>query len=155
MKQFLSRLLRRLFTPRYDLALANIAEGTHEGAITKLADAAITTRFLLVKFGTNVNHIAANDASDCPLGVCTDEPTADEAPVNVDLLGCGAWTRKVVASEAIDYNEDVYTAASGKVQDEPTAAGTYYHIGRAIQSASADGDVIEIVPTFPTAFVVP
>lgn len=156
MKQKIKNLLAEMFGYKFrgTIALANVAEGTHEDCITKLADAAISTRFLLVKFGTDVNHIAANGESDKPLGVCTDEPSAAEEPANVDLLGTAMNTRKMVASEIIAYNEDVYTAASGKVQGEPSAAGTYYKVGRALTASTTDGDVIEVEPCLPLKYVV-
>jgi hypothetical protein len=140
--------LRRL-TP-----LANIAEGTHEDSITKLADAALTTRFLVVKVGTDIDHIAACGANDDPLGICTDEPSAAEREVNVDLLGTAKSTRKAVASEAITAGDRIFTAAAGKVSDLSAVAGTYYCIGRALQAAAVDGDVIEFEPCFPIAVTV-
>jgi len=147
-KKIILNILALVFGFRFRglLQLANIAEGTHEGSITKLVDAALTTRYLLVKFGTDVDHIAANGASDRPLGICTDEAAAAEDPVNVNLLGSAKETQKVVASEAIAYDVDVFTAASGKVQTEPVVAGTYYKVGRSMQAASTDGDVMEIDP---------
>ena len=156
MKKTILSIISRLAGRRYRsmLACANIAAGTHEGAITKLADAAITTRFLLVTFGTDAAHIAVNGASDNPLGVCTDEAAAAEEPVNVALLGAGAQTVKMVASEAVDAGEEVYSAASGKVSDLPTAAGTYYRVGKALDEATADGDEIEVDPYPPQAVVV-
>ena len=95
--------------------LANIAEGTHEDSITKLADAALTDRNLLVKFGSDADHIAINGASDDPLGVCTDEPSAAEREANVVLLGNSHNTVLMVASEAITAGERVFTAANGQV----------------------------------------
>lgn len=136
------------------LPLANIAEGTHEDSVTKLADAAITTRYLLVKKGTDTNHIATCGANELPVGVCEDEPSAAEEPVNVALFGCAQRTRLMVASEAITSMQEVYTAASGKIQNEPAVAGTYYRVGRALTDASADGDVVEVDPYPPTQLIV-
>jgi len=149
-------VLTRLFGYRFDgtLKLANIAEGTHVDSVTKLADAAITTRYLLVKEGTDVDHIATCGADECPVGVCEDEPSAAEMPVNVALFGCAQRTRKMVASEEISSMALVYTAADGKVQDEPAVAGTYYRVGRALTAASTDGDEIEVDPYPPLAFEV-
>lgn len=132
----------------------NIAEGTHEEGVTKLTDAALTARFLLVKPGSDADHIAVNGAADKPLGVCTDEAAAAEEYVNVANLNATDETRKMVASEAIDAGEDIYTAASGKVQDEPASAGTYYRIGRARTAAGTDGDIIEVEPHAPVKVVV-
>lgn len=134
---------------------ANIAEGRHAtGNVTKLTDASISTRYLLGKDGSDDNHIAACGASDIPLGVITDEASAAEEPVNVAILGNAVGTLLVVASEAITVGEHVYTAASGKVQDLPGSAGTYYEVGVALTAASADGDVIEIAHTVARKTVV-
>jgi hypothetical protein len=134
--------------------LANVAEGTHAHGITKLADAAITTRHLLVKIGTDIGHVALAGVSDIPLGVATDEPAAAEDPVNVALLGAGDSTLLGVASAAITAGDLLAPAASGKLRTLPATTGTYYIVGRAITAAGADGDTIEFVPSFPVQRVV-
>jgi hypothetical protein len=136
------------------LALANIAEGTHHGSITKKTDAAIATRYLLGKFGTDVDHVAVCGASDMPLGIISDEASAAEELVAVQFLSATDKTRKCVASEAIAITDELYTAANGKVQNLPAGAGTYYKVGRPLQAAAADGDVIEFESCYPTAVVV-
>lgn len=134
--------------------LANVAEGTHENALTRLADAALGTRFLLVKIGSDANHVAVCGVDDIPLGIATDEPAAAEDPVNVELLGVGERTLLGVASAAIAAGDLVVAAASGKLRTLPVAAGTYYIMGRALGAAGADGDTIEFVPSFPVQRVV-
>jgi len=148
--------LMRILWPqlRGTIQAANIAEGTHEGAVTKLSDAAITTRNLLVKVGTDSDHIAVCGASDRPRGVCNDEAGAAEENVNVNLLGRNTQTDLMVASEAIADDVDVYTAASGKIQNEPAVAGTYYLVGHSLGSAAAVGDELEVDSCHPIAFVV-
>lgn len=126
------------------IALANIGEGTHEGAFTSLTDAAVSTRYLLCKDGSDDNHVDACGASEIPLGVMTDEATAAEENIGIEILGVSKRTILMVASEPITRGEHVYTAASGKVQDLPAGAGTYYEVGVALTPASADGDLIEV-----------
>lgn len=133
---------------------SNIAEGTHAGAVTKQADGAITTRYLLGKIGSDINHVAVCGASDRPLGVLTDEAAAAEYYINVNLFGSAESTQRMVASEAITAGDLVYTAANGKVQNEPASAGTYYLVGRAITAAGADGDTIEVDTQEPIRVVV-
>jgi hypothetical protein len=131
---------------------ANAGEGTTPGGkVTRRADAAITTRYLIVKKGTDATHIALNAASTTqPLGVCLDEPAAAEDLVAVQLLGSNVGTVKMVASEAIAVDALVYTAANGKIQDPPAASsGVAYKVGRALQAAAGDGSVIEVEPCFP------
>ena len=134
--------------------LANVAEGTHNNAITRLADAAISTRNLLVKIGSDAAHVALAGTSDIPLGVVTDEAAAAEDAVNVELFGAGERTLLGVASAAITAGDLVVAAANGKLRTLPTGTGTYYIIGRALGAASADGDTIEFVPSFPVQRVV-
>lgn len=121
---------------------ANIAEGTHCEAITRYADAAITTRHLLYKVGSTANNIAVAGADDIAIGVVADEvATADIAavPVTVRLLNKGS-TKRMVASEAMaTTGVEVYQAASGKI----ALTGTR-KVGVLLQTASADGDIVEV-----------
>lgn len=137
---------------------ANIAEGQHDGSVTKKADAAHTLRYLVVKIGSDSDHVALCGASDRPLGVCSDQPEAAEDRVAVDLLGATGTTRKAVPSEAMAVGDPVYTAANGKVQNEPATAGTYYRIGYALTAAVSDdvtnGHPIEFEPHPPVKVVV-
>lgn len=136
------------------LVFANVGEGVHEDAVTRLSAAAITTRFLLVKKGADDNHaiITAADA-DLPIGVCTDEASAAEEYIGVALLGGGArTTRRMVASEAIAQGEAVYVTSGGKVQGLPAgSSGAKVMVGRALTPATNDGDVIEVQTICPVA----
>ena len=123
---------------------SNIAEGTHERAVWRKTDAAVASRNLLGKVGTDATHVALCGASEIPLGPITDEAAAAEELVNVELLGVTGRTLLLVASEAITAGEHVYTAASGKVQDLPAGAGTYYEVGLALTPSTNDGDLIEV-----------
>lgn len=137
------------------LVLANsVAEKTHINRLSKLADAAHSYRYLLVKTGSDADHIAVNGAGDLPLGVCSDTPEAAEDVAAVDLFAATGETRLMVASEAIAAGAYVFTAAAGKVQDEPAVAGTYYLVGRARTAAGADLDVIEVESCLPIKLTV-
>lgn len=128
---------------------------THKATLTKKADAAITTQQLLVKFGSDADHIAIIAAvTDLPLGVCLDTPSAAEDVVAIRMLGNSEETVEMVAAEAIDAGEFVYSHTNGKVTDLPAGAGTYYKVGRALTAATADGDIIEVETCMPQATVV-
>ena len=58
-------------------------------------------------------------------------------------LRSAAGTHKMLASEALAIGATVYTEASGKVQD--TAQATSFILGTALEAATADGDVIEVL----------
>lgn len=151
MKKFIQKLLWPL--SGHVIAAANIAEGTHAGSISKKADAA-ADEFTLVKIGSDADHVAAAGAADIPIGVLRSVPTAAEDEVTVDLLGAAPSTVKMIASEAISAGERVFAAASGKIQDLPAGAGTYYQVGVALTAADADGDIIEVDPCVAVATVV-
>lgn len=127
--------------------------GTHCGSITRKAEAAISLKHALVTQGTADDEVALCGASDIPLGVVPTTCAIDES-VPVELLGGNGSTIVGIASEAITAGERVFAAASGKLQDLPAGAGTYYQVGIALTAAAADGDEIEIMPTSPVAVVV-
>lgn len=142
----LATLVAGVIRNRGRLSACNVAGGTHAGSLTRKTDAAIATRHLLVKVGSDADHVAACGASEVPIGTVPDEASAAEENVEVALLGAAPSTRTMVASEAIEAGEKVYTAANGKVQDLPAGAGTYYCVGTALTPAAADGDEIEVDP---------
>lgn len=119
--------------------LANIAGGTHEKGITKLTDAAITTRHLLVTKGTDNDHIAVAGAADIPFGTCPDEAPAAESNVNVLLLGKGSTHRMIANAAMVTIGVRVYAAASGKI----ALTGTV-EVGLLLTVAGADGDIVEV-----------
>ena len=128
--------------------LANIAEGTHDGNITKAVDAAITERFLLAKIGSASDRVAVCGAADVPIGVITDEAAAAGEIVNLALFGSARSTLRMVASAAIAQGALVEPAASGRVATLGGGAGTHHVVGRALDAASAAGDVIEVDPYY-------
>jgi len=144
---------RRRHLRRVALENENVALVTYREKLRLKADAA-TSRYLLVCFGSDASHAAICEADDMPLGNSDDAPEAAEDPFTVWLFGLICQERIVIASEAISAGEDVYTAAGGKVQDEPAVAGTYWKVGTARQSASGNNDKLAIIPCKPVKLVV-
>lgn len=140
----LGRKLRR--SPR--LLLANIAEGTRGGRITKAADAAIAERRLLGKIGSAPDRVAVCGAADIPLGVITDEAAATGDLVNLALLGSADGTLRMVASAAIAQGALLEPAANGRVQTLGAGAGTHHVVGRALDSAAGAAEVVEVDPFY-------
>lgn len=129
--------------------------GRSSNGKTLKSDAAIATRYLLGKFGSDVNHVAViAAASNKPLGVMTDEASAAEEEIFVELLGLTNRTIAMVADGVIALDADVYSKGDGKVTVKPTAAGTYWRVGRALMASTADGDVIEVEPCRPRKLIV-
>lgn len=140
----------RMSHPSNLIGFANTYEEavpTHQDTATRLLDADVSTRHLLFTRGTGDTTIKAAGASDLPVGTVDDTGTAGE-PVSLLLLGKGK-TKKMVASEAITVGEQVFAAASGKVQDLPTGAGTYWCVGIAQTASTADGQLIEVQDCVP------
>lgn len=141
------RLREMLVYGRETRDFANIAEGTHDDTITKIADAAITVRHLLYKQGSDGDHIAVvTSLTDLPLGTVADEvATADLAliPMTVKLLGKGP-TKRMVAGGTITAGAPVFMTAAGKVD-----VTGFVCVGTAITAGVLD-DVIEVQDCYPT-----
>lgn len=99
--------------------------------------------FRRVKLSAERTVVYADQSdSDAYIGI-TEAAAVSGDPVAVALKG-SAETKKAVASEALAVNAVLYAADDGKVSD--TASGT--RIGTALEAATADGDVIEIVEDY-------
>jgi hypothetical protein len=132
---------------------SNIAQGTHAGYLTVTAASAFTSKYLLAKADSTAGEVDVCGASDCPVGVATDD--ADEGdPLAIKILGVSPQSILVTANGAIAAESYLYAAANGEVQSEPTAAGTYYLIGRALGAATAAGDHIEAETCVPVKLIV-
>lgn len=149
-----ARLWRRIkYSEMRWVANANpSADAVHGESRTMFADAAITTRHLLYKAGTDDNHAAVCDASSAPIGTIDDEvATADitAMPVTLNLLGRGA-TKRMVANGAVIPGQAVYAAASGKV-----GVSGIYHVGIALTTTTTDGDIVEVDSTVTRGVLAP
>jgi hypothetical protein len=110
--------------------------GTVTGNISKKLDAVPAERWVLVKFGSDVDHVNIAGAADIPLGVITDIAEAIEDPVNVHLLGSAPGTQFMVASAAIALGDFLQPAANGQVATLTATTGTHYNVGRALNAAA-------------------
>jgi hypothetical protein len=123
--------------------------------MTRLSDAALATEHLLVKVGSDADHVAVMAAvTDVPVGTVPDTPGAAEEEVAVNLLGAASETLEMIAGEAVAAGVRVFAAADGKVNDLSAVAGTYFCVGTALEAAAADGDEIEVDPCIPYPVVV-
>jgi hypothetical protein len=59
---------------------------------------------------------------------------------------------EMTAGGVISYGADVYAAAAGKVTALPTAGGRYRKVGVALEAATADGDIIQVLPIAQDVF---
>ena len=111
---------------------------------TFIAGSAALARRVLVKLASSVLVVNTKTSTDLPIGVTEYAADASEA-VAIRLLNAGG-TVELVAAGAISADAVVYAADDGEIQALPSAAGTYLQIGIALEAASADQDIIEVLP---------
>lgn len=99
--------------------------------------------YRIVKLSSNA--FVYNDAADrTGIGVTSYAAASGESAALEPLNGPG--TVLMTAAGAITNGARVFAAADGKVQALPVAAATYYQMGICCEAATADGDVIEVLP---------
>ena len=143
--------LMQLFRGSELIGCANsIGAGVHgDGNVTKLADAVQATRHVVVKIGSDLNHVAVCTAdTEIPLGVCDDEAAAIEDEVNVKLLGAATGTVLMCAGATVTAGDMVSATTDGKIQTLSGAGGNHYIIGRALTTGDA-GELIEVAHCVP------
>jgi len=102
------------------------------------------TAHSLVKLSSGEVVLNTATSTDDPVGVALYGETADGV-VAVHLINCPG-TVEMIAAGAISSGADVYAAADGEIQSLSEAAATYRKIGIALEAATADGDIIEVLP---------
>lgn len=107
---------------------------------TFTADEAIAVN-LRVKLDSD-GRVTVAGLADKDIGTAVTPAFAAGDDISVRLR-TAAGTHKMVAVEALAVGATVYTEAAGKVQD--TAQATAFQVGTALEAASADGDVIEVL----------
>ena len=121
------------------------AAGTHDGVMTRKAQAAIPAKHLLGKIGANGEaYVAVTGPNDIPLYVMPDEAEAEGDAIACEILGALGRTVRMVTSDAIDIGVLLVPATNGKVKPLPTTAGTYQVVGRTLSSTDGDGELIEV-----------
>jgi len=117
--------------------MSQFVDGNHK---TFIADEAIAVH-LRVKLDTD-GRVTIAGLTDKDIGTAVTPAFAAGDPITVRLRSA-AGTHKMVAIEACAIGALLYTEAAGKVQD--TAAQTSFQIGHALEAATNDGDIIEVV----------
>lgn len=111
--------------------------------ITFTTGAAVAAKRLVKLSSSEVIHNTVTD-TDNPIGI-SEYPAADGDNVLVRLLS-EAGSLEMTAAGVISADADVYAGANGKIQSLPSGVGDYKKIGIALEAATADGDIIEILP---------
>lgn len=157
MKRLIQKVLQGLCMPGAARLPNAFGDGEHEnGQIVKLCDAALTAENLLVKQGSDADHVAVTTAAtEQPLGIAPNKTDAAEDACTVRLLGKGGSTKLGVAAEALATPlTRLVAAANGRVAALSAVGGTYYVIGRNLTTAAAAGDPVEIDDCQPYPVVV-
>lgn len=146
---FCAALREQFWTPNLQglIQAANTYDAaveTHEKSIRLTNAAAIAARHLLY-YQSSAGVATVATVAIPALGTIDNIETGTGMGQTVLLLGKGD-TKKVVASEAIAVDVDVFQAASGKVATSGTIK-----IGKSLTSAAADDDVLEIRDCEPVA----
>lgn len=97
-------------------------------------------KHILVKLSSS--KLAVAGATEQPIGTLEDESFADGDVRAVRLLSAQG-TIKCVAGAAVAEAAVVYGIAAGKVDD---VADSNVRVGIALEAATADGDIIEVLP---------
>lgn len=113
----------------------------NKGPLTLLAGADLAQK-ILVKLVAG--EVVVNTASDIPIGV-SDYAVDDTENASISTLNVEG-TLEMVAADAISLDADVFAAADGKISVLPTTGGTYTKVGVAMEAATADEDIIEVLP---------
>lgn len=111
--------------------------------ITLITGAALAAKRLVKLSSGEVVYNTAT-ATDQPIGVC-DYAVADGYEASIMTLSEDG-TIEMTAAGAISLDADVYAAADGKIQALPATGGAYRKIGIAMEAATADDDIIEVLP---------
>jgi hypothetical protein len=101
-----------------------------------------TKRLVKLSSGTMVHNTETE--TDDPIGV--NDYSVSSGEVGAVKLLSEDGTQEMTAAGAIDQDADVYAADDGKIQALPVGAGTYRKIGKAMEAATADGDIVEVLP---------
>lgn len=134
----LAQLLNPARRNKRVVILANVSQGTYAGTMTLKSAAAMTAKNRLLAQGENTGEVQLAGVSDAPIGVGLDNTTAAGETLAVALLGASGDTHLGQASGTVSYGDFLVPAADGKVRPLPSAAGSYYIIGRALNDALND-----------------
>jgi hypothetical protein len=159
MKKFLELLLlpSGFFQGRKDkpIALANQLGGLFEHGRESLQIDPSTTfpvasKYLIYKRGSSQYYAAIADGTNMPLGPSPDAAYQAGDFLDVERLGATVGTQLGFSASAVTIDDLVYSAASGLVGDLTTAGhGTFWVVGRAVNTVGAASQEITYIPCFP------
>jgi len=126
---------------------------TPKGRGTALADNTFARRYLIAKMGSDTSHIDLCGASDTPWAIVPDmTPTTDtdlSYPLPFEILALSEDTQRGAVNAATAVGDLLTVTTGGLLITLPTAAGTYWVVGRGKTATSAQYDLVEFAPCAP------
>lgn len=112
-----------------------------DGNYKAFTAAAAIPQYARVTYGSG-KTITKSGLAEKDIGTAQEAAFAAGDVINVKLR-TAAGTHKMIASEALAAGATVYTESDGEVQD--TAQATAFILGTALEAATADQDIIEVM----------
>jgi len=112
-----------------------------DGNTKTFTAAAAIPQYARVTLGS-AGTITKSGLAEIDVGTALTEAFAAGDVIAVKLR-TGSGTHKMIASEAVAIGALLYTESDGEVQD--TAQATAYVLGHAMEAATADQDIIEVL----------
>lgn len=149
--------LQRARRPKNSVALANTLGLINDHGIESLiidpgASFPVATKFLVYERGSAAQYCEVAAGTNPPLGISSDSPFQAGDIVNVRRLGCRPGLELAIPGGAITIDHIIVVAkdGSGKVLDITTQGnGTYWVIGRAVQTVAATDIEVAFAPDTP------
>ena len=145
----LKSVFRRLHANSYPI-FSNIATGTHDGYITVTLKGNVAQPYLVAQIESDGKASVSNQTA-LPIGTFMDSGKTGDR-VSIALFGTTKSTQLMVANSSLSAFKHVYVTADGYINNlsnSAAAAGGYYNVGLALKSASAKGDLVEVVTHSP------
>ncbi|NOS70061.1 MAG: hypothetical protein HOP33_09030 [Verrucomicrobia bacterium] len=135
---------------RGEIQFANIGEGIAPNGVKMfIPDAITTSRYLLYKKGSDVDHVAITTTGETPIGSSDDQVDDITVPLAINVFGAIRGTVKVVTDGTVADGNYVKCGTTGRVT---AAVTTDVVIGKAVigtDTTAAANDVIAIIPIMP------
>lgn len=122
--------------------MAQFVEGNHKAF---LLPASLTNFEQYSRVTLSGGSLSLAGATTRELGTLSRFPSVASQPIDVHLKQ-SAGTKLFVASGTVNAYTNVFPAANGRVSSLDNSTSSNYTIGMSLTTATAAGDVIEVVP---------
>ncbi len=104
------------------------------GQVLLLTSDAAIDQYILVKYGTDANHVDVCGAANIPMGVAMTSASGGSQALRVMLLNGTVF--KLNTAGTVTFGTILEPASNGKVQSITGGVGTHYGVGRALETAT-------------------